>query len=504
VTSQNVSVAVVGDTLIEGNETLVLTLSGAVNGTLGTASATGTILDDDTAPSLPVISIGDVTRPEGTGGATLFAFPVTLNAPAAASVSAGWTIVAGTATPGADYIAATGTVVFGPGMTAQTIAVSVHADDEVEGDETFSIQLSAPVNGTLFDASALGTIQNDDEPAPSTPSLRASAATVIEGNDGMTEVVVTLTLTSRAASGASVRWMTRGGSATAGTDFVEASGRATFGTSTKTTIALSVIGDLADEEDETFVVELFDASGATLRDQRVSITVTDDDVAAPQRAIVLAVGSLSGNAGSRFGTAVQMVNGSDEPAAGSLLIHPAGQAGAAADVTIPYALAPRELRSYADLLAENGLSGLATLDVLPTAGALPLLTVRIYDDSGDGTTGFTLPVVTPADALGAGERTILVAPADPVSMRFNVGVRALDEGAALTIEVRDHTGAIRHTATRDYPGNWFAQTSGADFAGITLQGGDYLAIHVTRGRAILYGAAVDNTTNDPSVQMGVR
>jgi hypothetical protein len=171
-------------------------------------------------------------------------------------------------------------------------------------------------------------------------------------------------------------------------------------------------------------------------------------------------------------------------------------------VTIPYTLGPRELRAWGDLLADNGLSGLATLDVVPSAGPLPRLTVRIYDDgSGHGTTGFTLPVVTPDDALTAGHDGVLAAPEDPAAMRFNVGIRTLDAGASMTIEVRDRTGATRRTSTRDFLPNWFNQLSGPDFAGIALNGGDYILIHVTRGSAILYGAAIDNLTNDPSVQV---
>jgi hypothetical protein len=89
-------------------------------------------------------------------------------------------------------------------------------------------------------------------------------------------------------------------------------------------------------------------------------------------------------------------------------------------------------------------------------------------------------------------------------MRFNVGIRTLDDGAAMTIEVRDRTGATRQTITREYAANWFNQLAGSDFAGVPLNGGDYLAIHVTRGGAILYGAAVDNLTNDPSVQVAMK
>ncbi|HEX7677168.1 MAG TPA: hypothetical protein VF713_03525 [Thermoanaerobaculia bacterium] len=133
------------------------------------------------------------------------------------------------------------------------------------------------------------------------------------------------------------------------------------------------------------------------------------------------------------------------------------------------------------------------------------MTVRIFDDgSGHGTTGFTLPVVTPADAMHAGDEGVLIAPDDSIAMRFNVGIRTLDAGAALAIDVHDRIGEIRHTSTRELAANWFNQMTGGDFAGVPLQSGDYIVIRVTRGSAILYGATVDNTTNDPSVQMVTR
>ena len=53
-TSRKVSVAVLGDTAAEPDETFTVTLANAVNATLGTATATGgTITNDDAAPVTP-------------------------------------------------------------------------------------------------------------------------------------------------------------------------------------------------------------------------------------------------------------------------------------------------------------------------------------------------------------------------------------------------------------------------------------------------------------------
>ncbi len=501
VTSQSIVVPVIGDTLVEGNETFLITLSSPSNGTLGAAAATGTILDDDSLPFVPAIAIADVTRLEGDSGATVFTFPIVLDAPATVPVSVSWATVAGSASASTDFVAANGTVVFAPGMTSQSVSVAVHGDETHEPDETFLVTLSAPVNGTLADANAIGTIRNDDDRPPVIPALSVAAVTVDESAGAAS---LTLTLSSRPSRTASVRWMTRGGTATGGSGFTEAAGQVVFGSSTTATIPLVILDDGTDEDDETFVVELYDANGVTLLDLRAEVTITDDDVAATPRAIVLVAGSLRGDAGSRFGTAVQMVNATDVRAEGKLILHGAGSLDATLDVTIPYSLAPHELRSWADLLAENGVSGLGTLDVIPTAGAIPRMTVRIYDDGGEGTTGFTLPLVTPADALIAGDTGVLIAPADPIASRFNIGVRTLDAGAAMTVTVRNHAGTIVHTETRDYVPNYFTQLAASTFAGTPLSAGDYLEVHITHGSAILYGASVDNVTNDPSVEVVVK
>ncbi|HEX7155181.1 MAG TPA: Calx-beta domain-containing protein [Thermoanaerobaculia bacterium] len=501
VMTQTITIGTLDDAIAEGPETFTVALSGAVNATLAASTATGTIADDDLPPAPPAISIGDVAQFEGSSGATLFAFPVTLSTSPSAPVSVSWTVADGTAFAGADYAAAGGTVVFAPGMLMQTIFIAVHGDLTLEQDETFSVQLSAPLNASLLDATAVGTIRNDDRavPPPLVPAVRVTGVIVTEGE----EAVVTLTLSSPATNGGTLRWLTRGGTATGGSDFVEESGRVTFSGKTAT-ISVATLDDSVDETSEAFFVELFDASGVTLHDERVEVTILDDDDPAPQRAIVMAVGSLQGAAGSRFGTAVQMVNFSDARATGVLLIRPAAMSDASRDVAIDYDLAPGELRAFGDLLAEHGLEGLATLDVVAATGALPRLTVRIYDDGGDGTTGFTLPVVTPGDALSAGDTALLIAPADPIAMRFNIGVRTLAAGATLAIEVRDRTGATRHSVTRNYEAGWFNQVAAAGFAGVPLNAGDYLAITVVRGSAILYGASVDNATNDPSVQVATK
>ena len=73
-TSTSITVDVVGDTLYENDENFTVSLSNPTDATLGTATATGTIVNDD-AP--PVLSIADVSVQEHDTGTNAATFTVT-------------------------------------------------------------------------------------------------------------------------------------------------------------------------------------------------------------------------------------------------------------------------------------------------------------------------------------------------------------------------------------------------------------------------------------------
>lgn len=224
--------------------------------------------------------------------------------------------------------------------------------------------------------------------------------------------------------------------------------------------------------------------------------------------IVPVVGSTPGAlGGSFFRTSVQLHNPGTTTVRGHLVYHPQGASASATDPSLFYSLEPGETRSIPDLLPAMALTGLGTLDVVPEGGtAAPLVNARVFNDGGaTGTTGFTEELVTPAEALGAGQRGVLVGPIDAALYRFNVGVRTLAAGATLSIVVRNASGAVTRTLTRTYPPSYFEQRdSGAFLEGPALASSDTITVQVTSGSAIVYGATVDNRTNDPSLQLARR
>src|SRR5206468_6558291 len=101
VTTQNITLTVVNDTMDEFDETVPVTLSptNALPGAITTY--TYTILDDDPPPS---ISINNATVTEGNNGnGQQVIFTVTLSAASGKTVSVAYATADGTAVAGTDY-----------------------------------------------------------------------------------------------------------------------------------------------------------------------------------------------------------------------------------------------------------------------------------------------------------------------------------------------------------------------------------------------------------------
>jgi Ca2+-binding RTX toxin-like protein len=279
--TKTVTVNVLGDTLVEPDETFAVTLTSPSAGlVLGTASATATIVNDDSvAPVAGSVAINDVTVTEGDAGTVNATFTVTRTSGTAA-FSVNYATSDGTATAGSDYIAATGTLNFAAGETTKTFTVAVNGDTVFEPNETFIATLSAATNGAaISDATGQGTITNDDA-APVAGSVAINDVTVTEGNAGTVNATFTVTRTSGTAA-FSVNYATSDGTATAGSDYIAATGTLNFaaGETTKT-FTVAVNGDTVFEPNETFIATLSAATnGAAISDATGQGTITNDDAA---------------------------------------------------------------------------------------------------------------------------------------------------------------------------------------------------------------------------------
>ncbi len=265
------NVQVIGDLVQELTETFIVVISNPQEASITVAEAIGTILDNDPPPAL---SIADVQVIEGNNGTTTAAFPVTLSVASELTITVQYSTTAITAQSGVDFIDASGTITFTPGITEGFIDVLVIGDTLDELNKTFIVGLRDGVNATISGAQAAGTILDDDPPV----SLSIGDTQVIEGNSGTTSATFTVTLSASSGLTITVQYSTTGVTAQSGVDFIGTSGAITFTPGmTQTSLDVMVVGDTLDEFDETFKVVLSNEVNSTLTRAEAAGTILDDD-----------------------------------------------------------------------------------------------------------------------------------------------------------------------------------------------------------------------------------
>ena len=115
----------------------------------------------------PDVSIADARVTEGDIGFSKAAwFDVTLSHDTSETVTVSYATADGTATAGDDYQPASGVLTLAVGQVSARITVLVNGDDIDENDETFTVTLQDASNAALVDATATGTIVDDDDDPP--------------------------------------------------------------------------------------------------------------------------------------------------------------------------------------------------------------------------------------------------------------------------------------------------------------------------------------------------
>jgi Calx-beta domain-containing protein len=265
------------DETSEGDEAFVLNLTDATSTCVAPCSVTSATIADDQGvaaiiddETLPALTIGNGSGPEGPAGTSNMSFSVGLSAPTSKTVTVHYTTADGTAAAGSDYAAKAGDVTFAPNTTtAQTINITINGDTTSELDETFFVNLSNPVNAKVADPQGVGTILSDDAPPAGSNSFIINDITRVEGNGGTsphTPFTFTVSLGQAPGAGhtATVNFQTADGTATAPGDYTFANGTLSFAnTETAKTITVLVVGDTAPEPDETFFANLSGADCST-------------------------------------------------------------------------------------------------------------------------------------------------------------------------------------------------------------------------------------------------
>lgn len=261
----------------------------------GSASDLGLINFSAAGPSMTVDIYGQsiavtntaVTVAEGDSGTTSVSITLRRSGKVSGIASVDWQLVDGTATAaGLDFTGASGTVTWSSGQSGnKTVRVNVRGDTRDEANETFTLQISAPVPGTISLGATTSTITiTDDDAAPGTAGSFEFTPNLVSVTEGVATVQLTVKRLARSAAVAvDVPWTLSGGTATIVDDFnAAAGGTLSWGATDDAdkTISIDVLEDTLTEANETIVVQLGTASDplATVPFPDTStLTIVDDD-----------------------------------------------------------------------------------------------------------------------------------------------------------------------------------------------------------------------------------
>ena len=251
----SIFIDLIDDALIEDDETFDLVITNPDNATIdkNRARATATIKIDD----LPTLSIAGSSVIESAGS---IKFLVTLSVPFPGNiVSFDYETMEGSA-KNIDYTYTFARASIPAGDTTTAIAIVIRNDSLIEEVETFDLVISNPSNATIDKnrARATGRIEIDDF-----PSLSITGSSVVERAGTL---LFTVSLSAPFLStDVSFDYETIAGSASAGSDYLSTSARATIKAGSSTVeISIAIIPDNLDEGDEVFSLKLSNPVNATI------------------------------------------------------------------------------------------------------------------------------------------------------------------------------------------------------------------------------------------------
>ncbi|HUF97605.1 MAG TPA: Calx-beta domain-containing protein [Ilumatobacter sp.] len=286
--TKQVQVPTTDDSAVEATESFTLNLSSPVGATLGDAQGTGFIEDDETSKPFRIY-VSDAWVTEGNSGQAVMAFTVSVSPPLVGSQTVSVKVASANggsnpASTPSDYaeIPLT-TLTFTAASSSQTVSTTVNGDTEVEQNETFLLNLSAPsANAVIADSEGLATIVNDDGSAPTgpLPAIFITDARVLEG--AAAEVTVSLSQAVGAGQTVSVTYQTVDIDATSADYFPVSPTVLTFtaGEQSKV-IQVQTKDDVGAEGDEEFRIDLSNAVNATMGDSQGTVVIIDDETVDP-------------------------------------------------------------------------------------------------------------------------------------------------------------------------------------------------------------------------------
>ncbi|MDX2213535.1 MAG: Calx-beta domain-containing protein [Oculatellaceae cyanobacterium bins.114] len=467
-TTATVRLTPVGDTTVEPDETIALSVAAGTGYTAGIpGSATSTISNDDVEVSL---SVSPAVIQEGNSAGLLYTF--TRAGSLTNALTANFTVAGSavfgvgndyTQTGAATYTGTTGTVTFAANASTATVRLTPINDAIVEPDKTATLTLASGTGYTISTpAAATGTILNDD----ATVTVAASPLNAFE-NSG-TGLVYTFTRTGFTESALTTSF-TVAGAAAFGTDYTQ-TGAASFTASTGTvtfaagastaTITLNPTADSTFEPDEAATLTLTPGTNYSLGAQSAATTtILNDDASLT---VSVSPSSVLENGGTGLVYTFTRIGATTNPLVVDFTASGTGVFGPTADYTQTGATNFDGTNGQVSFLA-NATTATVTLspvgDTVVEANKDVTLTVVPGNSYSVGTTGTATGTLLNDDA----DVTLAVAPAS-----------ALEDSGTGLVYTFTRTGFITNPLTVNFSvagtatfggGNDYTQTGASGFNG---------------------------------------
>lgn len=462
-TNKSFAVPIFDDVLVEGNENFSVSLSSPAGGaTLGTvATATGTIIDIE-AGQLQFTS-SSYSVDENGGSLTISVSRVGGDL-GAISVDYGTTNIS--ATSGVDFGLTSGTLNWADGETAdKSFVIPINDDNVLEGDETFTVNLSSPTSGASLGAIPNASVTIVDQEAG---TLAFNSGTYVVDENGVS-LLVTVTRSSGSDGAVAVNYASSDGTASSPADYTAVSGTLNWsdGDTADKSFSIPVFTDALVEGNETFSLSLSTPTGGSSLGAQATATVTINDI--------VIYGSL------RFSASSYTVNEND----GTVTIAVERVGGSGGAVSVAYTTANVTAASGFDYTATSG-----TLSWADGDAADKTFSIAINDDSVvEGNEVFNVVLTSPSGGASLG----LPNPATINIIDFvEYGTLQLS-AASYTIDEDGANATITFTRLNGNEGAVSLNYSSADISAIA--GSDYTAVGGTLNWAD--GDATSQTINVP-------
>ncbi|WP_108808430.1 gliding motility-associated C-terminal domain-containing protein [Aquimarina spinulae] len=290
-----VTFTIVDDTVMEGIETAILTISNPSTGiTLGRTTTQNVVITDNDSESTPTVNLSASSNTGTEADETI----ITVRATSSMAVVGAQTIdiaVTGTGITPSDFALSTTTITIPDGMTTGTVTFTIVDDIDIEGTETAIVTISNPSTGITLGRTTTQNIvitDNDSAPIP-TVNLSVSANT---GTETAGTVITVTATSSMAVVGDQTIDIDVAGAGITPSDFALSNSTITIPDGmTAGTVTFTIVDDIDIEGTETAIVTISNPStGIALgRTTTQNIVIIDND-SAPIPTVNLSVSSNTG------------------------------------------------------------------------------------------------------------------------------------------------------------------------------------------------------------------